>query len=267
MKYMNIGIFDSGLGGLWSAKSIIRNLPNYSYVYLGDTARLPYGNRSADTVYKYFCQAIIFFFERENCAVVVVACNTVSAEAVQRAQEEFLPKYFPGKLIVGVIGSIITEAIKYDRVGVIATIGTVDSKAYQKRIHAISKNTKVFQQKAPLLVPIIEEGEYDLIELVAKRYLSPLLKKDVGVIVLGCTHYAIIKNIIQKIIPKNIKIISQDDTLWKRLEEVLNDNIKIKNSLCKKKKRILYVTEKTPHFSKLANKWFPDLTLHETSIK
>lgn len=264
---MKIGIFDSGLGGLWSAKSIIKNLPEYSYVYLGDTKRLPYGNRGANTVYEFFCEALRFFYEKGNCKIVVVACNTVSAEAVERAKKEFLPKYFPNRKIIGVVGSIARDASKYKRVGIIATLGTVASGTYPKRILEISPETKIFQNPAPLLVPIIEAGENELVDTVLPRYLKPLVSKKIEVLVLGCTHYAIIKNNIKKMLPKGIKIISQDTTLWRRVKDHLDSNPETKNELDKNHGRIFYVTEKTPHFQKLAKKWFPGSTLHEVNIK
>ena len=140
---MKIGIFDSGLGGLIIAKAIKKLMPEYDYVYLGDTKRVPYGNRSHETVFEFTKQAVDFLFRKENCEIIIVACNTASARALRRIQQEYLPKNFPDKKVIGVLIPTAEECIKYKRVGIIATNGTVASNTFPSEIAKISDKIKV----------------------------------------------------------------------------------------------------------------------------
>jgi len=127
---MKIGIFDSGLGGLIVAKAIQKAMPEYDYVYLGDTKRVPYGNRSHETVFEFTKQAVDYLFRKENCAIIIIACNTASARALRRIQQEYLPKNFNSRKVLGVLIPTAEECAKYEKVGIIGTLGTITSNAF-----------------------------------------------------------------------------------------------------------------------------------------
>lgn len=252
---MNIGIFDSGLGGLFTMKSLTKKLPQYNYIYLGDTKRLPYGNRSQEAVYQFTKEGIDFLFKK-NCSLVIVACNTASAEAVRKIQQEYLPKKYPNKKVLGMIVPIVEEASGFTNVCMIATTSTVQAKAYDAEFKKRSPKTKLYSLGTPLLVPMIEYGGTKWIQPILESYLKKLPLKKSDALILGCTHYPIIKKEIRKLIPKNVQIISQDTIIPKKTKEYLARHNEIEKGLEKKKKREFYVTDKTALFETLAKNWF-----------
>ncbi|MFA5751275.1 MAG: glutamate racemase [Candidatus Paceibacterota bacterium] len=273
---MKIGIFDSGIGGLLITKAIYKKLPKYDYVYLGDTKRVPYGNRSHESIYEFTKEAVEYLFNKENCAIVILACNTASARALRKLQKNYLPKKYPNRRILGVLiptaEEVQSKREKGDRVGILATRGTVISKSYVKEIRKINKKIKVFQTPAPMLVPLIEEGEKSLIKPFLKKYLFNFIKKDINVLVLGCTHYPILKNEIKKILKESIekkrkgdenkdiikqpKIISQDEIIPSKLERYLFNHPEIEKKLSKKSRCKILVTDLTKSTEKLTKLWF-----------
>ena len=168
---MKIGIFDSGLGGLIIARAIKKAMPEYDYVYLGDTKRVPYGNRSHEAVFEFTKEAVDYLFKKENCAIIIIACNTSSARALKRIQQEYLPDNFPDRKVIGVLIPTAEESIKHNRVGILGTIGTIDSNTFADEIKKLDITTKVFQKAAPMLVPLAEEGEKFLAEIFIFKYL------------------------------------------------------------------------------------------------
>jgi len=194
-KDLPIGIFDSGLGGLTVVKEVMRLLPGEDILYLGDNARVPYGTRSPATIARYAVNCSEFLVQR-GLKMLVVACNTVSAVAVETLQQRFdIP-------VLGVIraGAILaTQRTRTRIVGVIGTAGTVASGAYPRVIAELDPEISVYQNPAPLLVPLAEEGwlEGDVPELAVARYIKPLIEKDIDVLMLGCTHYPILRNVIE----------------------------------------------------------------------
>ena len=261
---MKIGIFDSGVGGLIIAKAIRKAMPEYDYVYLGDTKRVPYGNRSHETVYEFTKQGVDYLFKKENCAIVIIACNTSSARALREIQQKYLPTYNDSCTILGevkrnVIGVLIPtaeECAKYKKVGIIGTNGTIASNTFVHEIKKINQGTKIFQNSAPMLVPLAEEGEKILVKPFLIKYLKPLLVKKPDAIALGCTHYPFFKNEIKKIVPKNIKIISQDEIVPKKLKDYFERHEEITKKLsCGKHAKIL-VTDITKNVEKLTGIWF-----------
>lgn len=192
-----IGIFDSGLGGLTVARAIRAALPNTDLVYLGDTARVPYGTRSARTVIRYAlgCADRLMSF---NIKLLVVACNTASGVALEALEQKLsIP-------VIGVISPGATAGIRATRsgrIGILATAGTIASGAYERAIHSENEAIRVFAQPAPLLVPLAEEGWVtgDVPTLAAERYLQPLVTADVDTIVLGCTHYPLLSETIHDV--------------------------------------------------------------------
>jgi glutamate racemase len=206
MKEAPIGVFDSGLGGLTVARAIREALPSESLVYLGDTARVPYGTRSAETVIRY-ARSCGRALERHGVKVLVVACNTVSAVALDMLRVELdLP-------VLGVIepgARAAAAATRTGRIGVIATAGTVASGAYPRAVAGVQTRAEVFQEAAPLLVPLAEEGWLDgtVPELVAARYLEPLVVgAHVDALVLGCTHYPLL----QQVIASQVRALTERD--------------------------------------------------------
>lgn len=255
---MKIGIFDSGVGGLIVAKAIRKYLPEYDYVYLGDTKRVPYGNRSHEEVYRFTREGIEYLFKKEDCALVVLACNTASARALRKIQTEYLPS-LPRKMrgkVIGVLIPAAEEAAKYKKIGVLATTGTVASKTFVKEILKINPKAKVYQNPAPKLVPIAERGELTLAIPFLEEYLKPLLKQNIDVLVLGCTHYPIFKKEIKKSLPKGVKIISQDEIIPKKLKEYLKNHPEINKQLSRKASAKILVTKITQNIQKLSKKWF-----------
>lgn len=248
---MKIGIFDSGLGGLLVARAIRKMMPEYDYVYLGDTKRVPYGNRSHETVFEFTREAVDYLFRKENCAIIIIACNTASARALRRIQ-----KKYKNKKVLGVLIPSAEECAKFSRVGILGTSGTVISNAFPDEIKKISKKTVVFQNAAPLLVPLAEGGERKLAGTFIKKYLKPLLVEKIQALALGCTHYPILKKEIKKYLPKNVKIISQDEIVPKKLKNYLMRHTEISKKLSKNHSAKILVTDKTKSMEILARKWF-----------
>ncbi len=271
---MKIGIFDSGLGGLLIAKAIRKAMPQYDYIYLGDTKRVPYGNRSHEAVYEFTKEAMNYLFKKENCAIVIIACNTSSARALRRIQQEYLVDYNATRKLMGeserkILGVLIPaaeEAAKYEKVGILGTSGTINSNAFPLEIKKIlarqsfsvggKRKAKVFQNAAPMLVPLIEEGEKVLALQFIKKYLKPFENKKLDALVLGCTHYPFYKNEIKKILGPKVKLISQDEIIPKKLKEYFARHHEIEKRLAKNKKARILVTDITPNIKKLSQKWF-----------
>ncbi|OGI99701.1 glutamate racemase [Candidatus Nomurabacteria bacterium RIFCSPLOWO2_02_FULL_40_10] len=263
---MKIGIFDSGLGGLIIARAIRKAMPEYDYVYFGDTKRLPYGNKSHEAVFEFTKEAVDYLFRKENCAIVIIACNTASARALRQIQNTpslilplgkgEMPKAEGARKVLGVLIPAAEEASQYKRVGILATLGTVASDTFPIEIKKISKKTKVFQNPAPMLVPLIEEGENTLAKPFLVKYLRPFANKKLDALVLGCTHYPILKKEIKKIVPKNIKVISQDEIIPKKLKEYLERHIEISSKLSRNRNMKILVTDKTQNMDYLVKKWF-----------
>jgi glutamate racemase len=200
-----IGIFDSGIGGLTVARAIYEQLPGESTIYFGDTARVPYGPKSPETVRRYSLE-ILHWLLGQGVKLVVVACNTSTAHALGRLQEE---SRVP---VVGVIEPGARAAVTAARgraIGVIGTAGTVASKAYVRAITELAPGTRVEQVACPLFVPLVEEGWFDhpAAELIAREYLHPLVKAGIGALVLGCTHYPLLKPLLARVMGPDVELI------------------------------------------------------------
>lgn len=228
-----IGVFDSGFGGLTVLSGIRRMLPQYDYIYLGDSARTPYGTRSQEVVYKFTEQAVDSLFDR-GCELIILACNTASSEALRKIQQEYLVKKHPKKRVLGVVIPTCEFAVDlgYKKIGVMATKSTVESGSYIREIEKINNKAEVFQVACPLLVPIIESGENHTkaLSLILSSYLTPL--KSVESIILGCTHYEIIYNQIKKL-TGDIEIISQSGVVAEKLRHYLLRHPEIEKKLSK----------------------------------
>lgn len=206
-KQRPIGVFDSGLGGLTVLKEIIKELPNEDLIYFGDTARVPYGPRSSETVTKYTFQSINFLLSK-GVKAVVIACNTATARSLLAAQEKY-----PNLPIVGVIEAgarTLAQVTKSKKVGVIGTDGTINSKAYQKEICKLDSEISVIGRACPLFVPIVEEGwsDTEIAEMTARRYLQVFKKEHVDSLVLGCTHYPLLTRTIAKVVGPGMTLVN-----------------------------------------------------------
>ena len=263
MKGINnkyIGVFDSGFGGLDILRTITKRLPDYNYIYLGDTARTPYGTRSSEVIYGFTKQAINFLFEN-GCEIIIFACNTASSEALKKIQQEYLPKYYPNKKVLGVLIPTAEEAVtktRNNKIGVIATEGTIRSESFKKELLKLNPRTKVYQMACPLLVPIVEAGEQNsnFTEIILTKYLEPLMKQGIDTLILGCTHYGILENKIKKIVGKKVIVLSEAKIIPKKLEIYLKKHSDIEKELGKNKKRVFYSTDLTDRFTKLGSKFF-----------
>lgn len=259
-KQFSIGIFDSGFGGLAVLKEIKKKLPQYDYVYLGDTARTPYGTRSHETIYAYATQAVDFLFAH-NCELIIVACNTASAEALRKIQQEYLPKAYPDKRVLGVIVPALEEAAvttKNHRIGVIATEGTVASKAFIMELKKRDPVAKIFQKACPLLVPLVEAGEHraPAAQLILKKYLQAFSGKNIDTLILGCTHYGLLERQIKQVVGKKISLISEGPVVARKLKEYLARHPEIETKLSKKKHIMFYSTDLGDRFDRLGRFFF-----------
>lgn len=253
---MKIGIFDSGLGGLVITHALIEYLPQYDYVYLGDTARVPYGNRSQRVIYNFTRECLDYLF-KQDCKLVIVACNSASAEALRKTQQEYLPEKWPDRKALGVLIPSAEAAVeKGQKIGIIATEATVKSKAFERELKKINKDIAFVQKATPLLVPIIESGEHDVAETVLKNYLKDILKEDIDTIILGCTHYPVLKDQIKDVIGNEIHLVSQDEVVPASLQAYLARHPEVEGELSKKQQRSFYVTDRTPASEQLALKLF-----------
>lgn len=221
MKNNPIGVFDSGLGGLTVLKEIMKVLPNENIVYFGDTARVPYGPRSKETVTKYTCQSINFLLSK-NIKAIVIACNTATARSLEYAKQHYnVP-------IIGVIEAGARTAVnvtKSKKVGVIGTEGTINSRAYELEIGKIDSNINIIGKACPLFVPIVEENwaDTDIALMSAQRYLEELKNEDIDSLVLGCTHYPLLMNTISKVMGSDVKLVNPARETAMDLKNVLQE--------------------------------------------
>lgn len=222
-----IGIFDSGYGGLTVLKEIIKHLPEYDYIYLGDNARAPYGTRSFETVYEYTLQCVEYLFS-QGCQLVVLACNTASAKALRTIQQKDLPQLDSARRVLGVIrptSEIIGHATKTGHVGILATAGTVASRSYLIEVGKFFPHLHVYQEACPMWVPLIENNEHlsPGADYFVKKHIDHLLSQsaDIDVILLACTHYPLMEPVIRKFLPDHIQLISQGKIVAESLIDYL----------------------------------------------
>jgi glutamate racemase len=264
-KASPIGIFDSGYGGLTVMKEIIQKLPQYDYIYLGDNARSPYGNRSFDTVYHYTLQCVKWFFE-QGCSLVILACNTASAKALRTIQQNDLPGIDPGKRVLGVIrptAEIIGNFSETKSVGVLATNGTVASQSYPLEIAKFFPDLKVYQEACPMWVPLVENNEHTThgADFFVKRNLHSIFEKgeDIDVLLLGCTHYPLLKEKIEEYMPVAVKLLSQGEIVAASLADYLVRHPEMETRCSKTGTRVFYTTDSTEDFDNHAGIFYGEL--------
>ncbi|MBS7302791.1 MAG: glutamate racemase [Lachnospiraceae bacterium] len=214
-----IGVFDSGVGGLTVAREIMRQIPNERLIYFGDTARVPYGNKSKETVTK-FSKQIVRFLKTQRVKAIVIACNTASAYALDEIEKELdIP-------IIGVVkpgARVAAEVTKNKKVGVIATAGTIQSRIYTDYIQGIQKDIQVIGKACPLFVPLVEEGllEDPVTDEIATRYLNELKDIDIDTLILGCTHYPLIRSTLGRIMGESVTLVNPAYETARELKELL----------------------------------------------
>lgn len=254
-----IGIFDSGYGGLTILEKITEYLPEYDYVYLGDNARTPYGTRSFDVVYEFTLQSVKKLFEM-GCHLVILGCNTASAKALRSIQQKDLPMLDPNRRVLGVIRptvEVLGDLTKSRHVGVFGTVGTIQSGSYTIEIKKLFPDIKVTGEACPIWVPLIENNEYDNegADFFIKKNINNLLKADskIDTIILGCTHYPLLKNKIKQFVPTGINVISQGEIVAKSLKNYLYSHPEIEKKCTKNGACRFYTTESEKKFAKSAS--------------
>lgn len=257
-----IGVFDSGYGGLTVLKEIIKQLPEYDYLYLGDNARAPYGTRSFETVYRYTLQCVKWFF-KQGCPLVILACNTASAKALRTIQQNDLEKIAPGKKVLGVIRpttEIIGNYTESGNVGILATNGTVASGSYPIEIEKFFPNVHVYQEACPMWVPLIENNEHHThgADFFVKKNIKNIFEKgpSIDVVLLACTHYPLLKDKIEEYLPVGVKLISQGEIVAHSLKDYLLRHSEIEEQISQNKGRIFFTTDSTEDFNNHASIFF-----------
>ncbi len=253
MKEQPIGLFDSGVGGLTVAHAIKQILPGESLIYFGDTAHLPYGDKSAESI-KYYSRRITEFLLEHNSKVVLIACNSASASAF-----DFLKKEFEDKtILIDVIDPVVNylKTRSFSKIGVIGTKRTISSGTYEKKIKEMSPDTNVISLATPLLVPMIEEGFIfdDISNAIIRTYLSNESLAGIQGLILGCTHYPIIKNQISKFFNFNVEVIDSARIVSMILRDVLEKNHLLNDT--GKVKDQFFISDYTTYFEKIARMFF-----------
>lgn len=248
-----IGVFDSGIGGLTVAREIMRQIPGETIIYFGDTARVPYGSKSQKTIITYSRQ-IVKFLQTKNVKAIVIACNTASALALETvAKEVSIP-------VIGVVkpgAKVASMTTKNGNIGIIGTEGTINSGIYNTYIKELNPEVRVYGKACPLFVPLVEEGWLtDPVTVeVAKRYISSLLEINIDTLVLGCTHYPLIRNIIGSIVGKNVTLVNPAYETAIELKQVLMQ-AGLENAGPHKEHKF-YVSDGADKFKRFANTILP----------
>lgn len=247
-----IGIFDSGVGGLTVVREIRKVLPGEDLIYLGDTARVPYGTKSPSTVVRFACEDTQFLLQ-QNVKAVVVACNTCSAWALPMLEKKFQVPIF-GVIAPGVYGAL--KRTGTGRIGIIGTRATIRSKAYSMGVTARSESAKVFARACPLLVPLVEEGwaNHKITREVLREYLDPLLRRRIDTLVLGCTHYPLLKGAIRKVVGPEVALVDSAEECARYVRDRLQ---KLRLHAVRKRAGIIqpFVTDETDRFDAIAKRF------------
>jgi glutamate racemase len=249
---MKIGIFDSGLGGLIIAKSIFKLLPKYDYIYFGDTKNLPYGEKSKTQIYQHTKKAVDFLF-KQDCNLVILACNTASAMALRKIQQDYLKKYYPSRRVLGVIIptlEAVDSKLANKNIGVIATNATANSHIY------INPKAKIYELATPKLTSLIENNLFTDANKYLIKNLNILKKKEISTLILGCTHYALLKKEAKKFFGKNVVVLSQDNIIPQSLAKYLTKHKEIEVNLSTQGFRKFYTTSERKSFSHVAKRLF-----------
>lgn len=267
-----IGVFDSGYGGLTILSEIKKRMPQYDYLYLGDNSRAPYGSRSFDVIYEFTRQAVIALFEK-GCNLVILACNTASAKALRTIQQVDLPKIAPQKRVLGIIrptAEIIGGLTQSRHVGILGTLGTIQSESYQLEIKKIFPDIHVVGEACPMWVPLVENGKADSdgADFFVNESIQELLAKDAAIdtIILGCTHYPLLENKIRKCLPPSVKVVAQGQYIAQSLQDYLFRHPEME-AVCTKGATIHYFTTESPEIFKQNSSLFLNRQILVDKIK
>ncbi len=257
-----IGIFDSGYGGLTVFRKILDCLPQYDYLYLGDNARAPYGNRSAEVVHQYTWSCVQWLLQ-QNCPLVILACNTASAKSLARIQQQELPRNHSDRRVLGVIrptAEIIGHYTKKREIGILGTKGTIESGVYMEEIKRFFPQIQVHQQACPMWVHMIENNDHHSAEAqgLIRKYLSALKEKapHIDLVLLACTHYPLIIDKIRAYMPASIRILSQGEIVAASLKDYLNRNRSIAERISTQGQRQFFTTDDPQDFNEHASQFF-----------
>lgn len=266
---MKIGIFDSGLGGLVIGQAVMNALPDYDYIYLGDTLHVPYGKRSGETIYNLTKRAVEWLFE-QDCQLILIACNTASATALRRLQQAYLPTSpYKDRRVLGVVVPTLEAAIDHGatNIGLIGTQYTIQSDVYGQELKKLNPAINIMPQATPLLVPLIENQGLKWVRPILEEYLTPLRDKDIENLILGCTHYPMLKPFITEIMGADFPLISQEDIIPHKVVDYLNRHTEHETLLTKNGARRFCVTDLASHYSDTASHLFGgDLKLETVTL-
>lgn len=253
-----IGVFDSGYGGLTILSEFQKILPQYDYCYLGDNSRAPYGSRSFDVIYEFTKQAVEALFDK-GCNLVVLACNTASAKALRTIQQKDLPLIAPDRRVLGIIrptAEVVGGLSQTGHIGIFGTIGTIQSRSYELEIGKLFPEIRVVGEACPMWAPLVENREHDKAgaDYFVKQHIDNILACDpaIDTLVLGCTHYPLLIDKIQKYLPSGIKIVSQGKYIAASLKEYLTRHPQMEQLCTKGRETDYYTTESPQKFSDMA---------------
>jgi glutamate racemase len=261
-----IGVFDSGVGGLTVVKELNRLLPNEKIIYFGDTGRVPYGNKSKETIIHYSLQ-VAYFLMKKKIKMLVIACNTASSVSLPTLKRHF---HIP---ILGVIepgAKSAIEATATNNIGVIGTLGTVSSNSYKKALKKIKSGVKVYQNACPLFVHLAEDGwnKNKIAQLIANEYLKPLKGKNIDTLILGCTHYPILKDVIQHSAGKNVELIDSGKETAKEVKKILGKKgLLSKHKLSERNHSMFYVSDFPHKFKEVSQRFLSKELKHVHKVK
>ena len=270
MKASPIGVFDSGYGGLTILSEMVKILPQYDFIYLGDNARAPYGDKSFETVYQQTLQCVKWFFDEAGCNLVILACNTASAKALRTIQQNDLPLLYPDKRVLGVIrptAEIIGTLSKSKHIGVLGTAGTINSHSYLIEMGKFFPDCKISQEACQGWVSLVEENKVHTPEAdeLVNQHLNAILQKDpkIDTLLLACTHYPLLMETINKHLSPQVKAIPQGEIVANSLVDYLSRHPEINANCSKTAELRFFTTGNEENFNNHASQFFGKKLLSE----
>ena len=259
---MKIGIFDSGLGGLVITRAFINSLPEYDYLYYGDTEHLPYGEKTSGQILAYTLEAIKFLIS-QDCRLIIIACNTATSIALRYIQQRFIPSFAPEVKVLGVVIPTVEVASSGEaqRVGVIATSATVRSHIFKEELLKINSDLEIEEISAPDLVPAIEGNNFALAEELSSAYAARFTSPDS--LILGCTHYPLLKEYFRRALGAKVRVVSQDELMADKLRSYLAKHTEIECCLSKNGIHRFMASRLNAHYNEVAGRLFPGITIEK----
>ncbi|HLD18312.1 MAG TPA: glutamate racemase [Patescibacteria group bacterium] len=260
-----IGIFDSGYGGLLILRALMKALPDYSFVYFGDNARAPYGPRTKEEIFQFTLEGVEFLFD-QGCEIVILGCNTATAAALRRIQQEILPRRYPEKRVLGILAPTVEaiSGLSMKNVAILATQATVESGAYVREIQKRNPAACVFQQACPSLVPLIESGAPEQkVDAAIQGYFHELEKSlpeadlsSLDAVLLGCTHYGLVSHLFRRHLSENITLFDQGEITAHSLVDYLARHPEMNTRLKKNEERLFFTSGDPEEVSKNTKKFY-----------